>query len=132
MDYLVMGAAACVIIALLAVLYIHKNKTKAASAKKVLIGVKCPVCRTELFKGENITTKVYRPRNVPDQLCDIFGCPHCFPQLEPGKTRECPVCHKTLSQKEHLTARLFNKATGKNHLHILGCPHCRSSEGKIN
>ena len=86
--------------------------------------VKCPVCSSSLFIGENLISKVYRPMKVPDQLMTIQGCPHCFPRCEPGVKRLCPVCHKEVEQTEYLTARLFNKAVGKKHVHIIGCSNC--------
>ncbi len=125
MDYLLIGIASVVIIALLIGIYLKnkKSKTKAKSSKH-LQPVKCPICQTSLYVGENIISKVYRPMNVPDQLCTISGCPHCFPKCEPGVSRTCPVCHKEIKQDQTLTARLFNKNLGKKHVHIVGCSNC--------
>lgn len=131
MDYLLMGAAVCVIIALI-VWYIKYNQKIAQKNKKSkpMQPVKCPLCDSGLYVGENIISKVYRPMNVPDQLMVIQGCPHCFPRCEPGLKRICPVCHKEVAQDETLTARLFNKQIGKKHVHVLGCSNCHKSRGE--
>ena len=135
MDIFTLFIAVFIIIILLAGIAVFLNKRKQAqkqTPQKVLQQVKCPVCQSGLFKGENIISKVYRPRNVPDQLCTISGCPHCYPETEPGVRRTCPVCHANLAADEALTARLFNKSTSKSHVHILGCPHCRKNSSNID
>lgn len=128
MTYVIMGAAAALIIALLLWIIRSSKKTKEnskkSSAGKNLQPVKCPICQTSLFVGENIYSKVYRPMNVPDQLCTVSGCPHCYPKCEPGVKRICPVCHKPIAQDQTLTARLFNKKASKKHVHIIGCSNC--------
>ena len=126
MDYLIMGVAVCVIVALIAwyIKLIQKQNASKKSAKKVMQPVKCPVCDSNLFVGENLISKVYRPMNVPDQLMIIMGCPHCYPKCEPGVKRICPVCHKPIEWDQSLTARLFNKAMGKKHVHVIGCSNC--------
>lgn len=125
MDYLMMGAAAAVIIAL--VYWIMRNgagsKASSKSARPVQ-PVKCPICQSDLFIGENLISKVFRPMNVPDQLMIVMGCPHCYPVCEPGVKRTCPVCGKTVGQDQSLTARLFNKQLGKKHVHVVGCSNC--------
>ena len=125
MDYLLMAAAVCVIIALIAwyIKYFNKKNQKSTRQKN-LQPVKCPLCDSNLFVGENIISKVYRPMNVPDQLMIVMGCPHCYPRCEPGLKRICPVCHKEVAQDQSLTARLFNKALGKKHVHVVGCSNC--------
>ena len=137
MDFFTLFFAVLIIIILLAGILIYLNKKKQArllaeKKQKSLQQVKCPVCQSGLFKGENIISKVYRPRNVPDQLCTISGCPHCYPGTEPGVRRTCPVCHANLAADEALTARLFNKSVSKSHVHILGCPHCRKNSHNID
>lgn len=126
MDYLLMGIFSAVIIALLAGIISFSKKSKQSSNKKNsnMIPVKCPVCQSELFVGEQLISKVFRPMKVPDQLMTIMGCPHCFPRCEPGVKRMCPVCHKEIMPDQSLTARLFNKAVGKKHVHIIGCSNC--------
>ncbi len=100
------------------------QKKRNEAAKKGLL-VSCPLCNTMLLPGEDLVSRVYRPMNVPDQLCTINGCPHCYPAPEPGLKRICPVCHKTVPLKDgHLIARLFNKSDGKKHVIVTGCTEC--------
>ena len=128
MDYLLIGTFSVIIIALLAAIAVMNahRKLKHARKKKAsnLLPVRCPVCQSELFVGEQLVSKVYRPMKVPDQLMTIQGCPHCYPKCEPGVARVCPVCHKAIAPDQALTARLFNKAVGKKHVHIIGCSNC--------
>ena len=126
MDYIILGIASVTIISLISWYFVNEAKKKRAAAKQksTMKPVKCPVCGSDLFVGENLISKVYRPMNVPDQLMIIQGCPHCYPVCEPGVKRICPVCHKTVAQDGSLTARLFNKALGKKHVHIVGCSNC--------
>ncbi|MBR5645123.1 MAG: hypothetical protein IKX23_00595 [Treponema sp.] len=125
MDYLIIVISVCVIAALLWGIYkYYKSQSVKKSQKKNLQPVKCPVCSSDMYKGENIISKVYRPMKVPDQLMIIMGCPHCYPRCEPGVSRTCPVCHKFVGPDQSLTARLFNKAVGKKHVHVIGCSNC--------
>ena len=128
MDILVLGTFSVIIIVLLAaILAINARRKHEESQKKKTSNmqpVKCPVCQSELFVGEQLVSKVYRPMKVPDQLMTIQGCPHCYPKCEPGVSRTCPVCHKSVAPDQALTARLFNKAVGKKHVHIIGCSNC--------
>ena len=128
MDFLVIGVFSVLIIALLAALFVmnayRKIQARKATKKSNMQSVKCPVCQSELFVGEQLISKVYRPMKVPDQLMTIQGCPHCYPKCEPGVSRVCPVCHKAIAPDQALTARLFNKAVGKKHVHIIGCSNC--------
>lgn len=129
MEYFLLAIAASIIIALLLTyLKFSREKKEREIRKKNLKEVRCPICSSNLYVGENIYSKVYRPRDIPDQLCTISGCPHCFPKLENNVNRRCPVCHNNLSTDQALTARLFNKNMGKNHIHILGCPNCRKGK----
>ncbi len=137
MDYLAMGAAAALIIALLAVYTdfrgrkisgaktCSKNRTAAAGNHGFS---KCPLCGHPLAKGENIVSKVYRPMNVPDQFCTISGCPYCWPICVNGLSRKCPVCGKSVPQDGSLTARLFNRTDGSRHVHITGCQNCHRTK----
>ncbi|MGN0729838.1 hypothetical protein [Treponema sp.] len=101
-----------------------KNVRRENAQKKGLL-VSCPVCGSLLLPGEDLVSRVYRPMNVPDQLCTINGCPHCYPSVEPGLKRTCPVCHKEIPLGDgHLVARLFNKAEGKKHVIVTGCGNC--------
>ena len=128
MDYLIIAVCSIVIVALLAGMVLYYRKKQEAQEKKEreknMMPVKCPVCSSQLFVGEQLISKVYRPMKVPDQLMTISGCPHCYPGCEPGVKRICPVCHKSLRADQNLTARLFNKSVGKKHVHIIGCSNC--------
>ena len=128
MDFLLIGTFSVIIIVLLAAIAVMNAHRKLAQARKEknsnMQPVKCPVCQSELFVGEQLISKVYRPMKVPDQLMTIQGCPHCYPKCEPGVARVCPVCHKAIAPDQALTARLFNKAVGKKHVHIIGCSNC--------
>lgn len=126
MDYFLLGAAVCVIIAFIFWFFKYSFNRKKIKTKRseTLQPVKCPLCETSLFTGENLISKVYRPMNVPDQLMIILGCPHCYPKLESGLKRICPVCRKKVEQNQSLTARLFNKSAGKKHVHVIGCSNC--------
>lgn len=129
MDYLIGGLAFALIVILLTTI-IKFNQSKNSQNKKTKnvteqIQSKCPVCQSPLFKGENIISKVYRPMNVPDQLCTISGCPHCYPKVEIGLQRNCPVCHKKIGEEGYLVARLFNHTKkGGKHVHVTGCNFC--------
>lgn len=99
-------------------------RTRENAAKKGLL-ISCPLCNSLLLPGEDLVSRVYRPMNVSDQLCTINGCPHCYPRMEPGVKRECPVCHRNVPLGEgHLVARLFNKTDGKKHVIVTGCSEC--------
>lgn len=130
MDYLFMGIAAVVIIA--ALMYFKRiyfdSKKQAPVQKKRLSGgfVNCPVCGTMMLPGENIVSKVFTTTGqVNDQICYIYGCPHCYPRCEPGVKRTCPVCHKPVEQNQYLLARRFNKTkSGTPHVIVNGCGNC--------
>lgn len=86
--------------------------------------VRCPLCSTPLANGEDMTSRIFRPMNTPDQRMTILGCPHCYPKLEPGVKRICPVCSKNLALDGYLISRLFNKEKNKKHVIIIGCTNC--------
>ncbi|MBQ7158003.1 MAG: hypothetical protein IJS09_01065 [Treponema sp.] len=83
--------------------------------------VRCPVCNTPLAKTDNLSSKVFRPMDTPDQRMIVMGCPHCYPTAEPGIKRSCPVCGKTIPTDGYLVARLFNHAHNKKHVIITSC-----------
>lgn len=125
-----MGIAAVIIIA--ALMYFRKlyfpAKTAVPAKKKRPSGgfVNCPVCGTMMIPGENIVTKVFTTTGqVNDQICYIYGCPHCYPVCQPGVKRTCPVCHKSVDQNQYLLARRFNKTkSGTPHVIVNGCGNC--------
>ncbi len=98
------------------------SKTKAGEGKTVFVN--CPVCGSALLKGENLHSKIFRPMNTPHQRMTVQGCPHCYPVLEAGIVRRCPVCGKSISADGELVARLFNRPDGKKHVMITGCSVC--------
>lgn len=132
MDFLFMGIAAVVLIAALMYfgkIYFPKPKPAAKSKKRIKGAgglVNCPVCGTSLLPGENIVSKVFTTNGqVNDQICYIYGCPHCFPRCEPGIRRTCPVCKKDVGQQQYLLARRFNKTkSGTPHVIVNGCGNC--------
>ena len=83
--------------------------------------VRCPVCNTPLAKSDNLSSKVFRPMNTPDQRMIVMGCPHCYPVTEAGIKRACPVCGKTIPPDGYLIARLFNRTASKKHVIITSC-----------
>lgn len=83
--------------------------------------VRCPLCNTPLAKNEEMFSRIYRPMTTPDQRMTIHGCPHCYPNPEPGVKRTCPVCGRTVPIDGELIARLFNRSDGKKHVLITGC-----------
>ena len=127
MEYVLMGFAVIVIIA--ALMYFRRlllqSKVSSPKSKNASVFVNCPVCGTPLLPGENLYSKVFRPMNVCDQLCVIYGCPHCYPRCENDVQRQCPVCHKSVPNEAHLIARYFDRKKGKKRVHILGCSNCR-------
>lgn len=84
----------------------------------------CPICGIVLEKGEKVITGIYkRPDN--DNLCYIYGCPHCYHVTEPDANRRCPVCKKEIGPDSYLIARNFVRGDGTERIHILGCTKCR-------
>lgn len=85
----------------------------------------CPLCCITLLKNEQIKTKVF-PSESDNQLCSIYGCPHCYPVPEHGVIRYCPVCKSPVENGAYLIARLFDRGENGKHVRILGCKHCRN------
>lgn len=135
MDYFFLFAGVLILIfGLLLYLKIsHFNKTqqevddsfrKQKGENGKIEFVRCPLCNTPLAKNEDMFSRVYRPMNTPDQRMTVHGCPHCYPKLEPGVKRICPVCHGSVPMNGELIARLFNRTEGKKHVMITGCTQC--------
>ncbi|MDR0526652.1 MAG: hypothetical protein LBG79_02360 [Spirochaetaceae bacterium] len=89
----------------------------------------CPVCAAKFEHGESVRSKIFPPTERNDRLLHISGCFYCC--YEGGRKRECPVCGAELSLSDYLTARIFVKRD-KSHVHIVGCPHCRSGRHSAN
>ncbi len=101
----------------------HKKKQPVGNAKSP-----CPLCGTMLYGGENIISRVYKTGSANEQPCTIHGCPHCFPDVESGLQRLCPVCHKKVPTKGHLTAYIFTRNQQKKHVHVTGCTECHKKK----
>lgn len=86
----------------------------------------CPLCGSTLGPGEKVHSVVFA--TVSDKLMEIAGCPHCRPPAT--LKRMCPVCKKELRPADVVTARVFERTRegggAKTHVHVLGCPRCRS------
>lgn len=102
-----------------------KVKRKIEAREKEAFN-KCPVCRTNLLPNEQIISRVYNTESKTNQRCTIVGCPYCFPHVQAGITRKCPVCNKKISQEGYLIAHLFIHPNKKNHVHIVGCTECHN------
>jgi len=87
----------------------------------------CPLCGSRLGPGERVHSVVFATK-TDDKIMEISGCPHCRPPAT--LKRQCPVCKKELRPVDVVTARVFERKseTGakKTHVHVLGCPRCRS------
>jgi len=88
----------------------------------------CPLCGSRLAVGERVHSVVFASSS-PDKIMEIAGCPHCKPPAV--LRRVCPVCKKDLRPQDVVTARVFERKneTGakKTHVHVLGCPRCRTT-----
>ena len=90
-------------------------------------GRPCPLCGSSLAPGERVHSVVFSTK-TQDKIMEISGCPHCRP---PSTLRRvCPVCKKDLRPTDLVTARVFERpqvvGPKKTHIHVLGCPRCRS------
>ena len=84
----------------------------------------CPLCRYMLANGELVKTFVYpASSNNKDRMVHIKGCSRCLNNNE--IQRRCPVCKSSLSIDDYLVSRMFERSRSKNHVHVLGCNHCR-------
>ena len=101
-----------------------KREEKTAFKRPENAVNKCPVCDSGLVDRERLISRVYHTEKDTDQLCNIMGCPHCFPYTEVGVRRKCPVCTKSIPAEGYLIARIFYHQNRKNHVHIIGCTEC--------
>lgn len=134
MDVMLIGmfCVAAIVLIVLALRYFLQPSQKNHSAQNaglrtqkdengMIDFVRCPVCNTPLAKNENLSSKIFRPMDTPDQRMIVMGCPHCYPAVESGLSRSCPVCHRTIPQDGYLVARLFNRTGTKKHVIITSC-----------
>ncbi len=80
----------------------------------------CPICSSELPKGEKVKSVLYP--GTTDRMMEIYGCPHCYPSNS-KHPRICPVCSRRLRDTDLIYARYFPRKE-KPHVHVLGCNGC--------
>jgi len=98
------------------------NKNKIAPGKPGDPQI-CPVCSIKMLKGETLKTTAFEASaQNKDRLVHIKGCYSC---LERELPRRCPVCCAQMTLDDYLIARMFERASRKNHIHVLGCNNCR-------
>ena len=105
----------------------RKNKRKKGDEDKGVPGNPqvCPVCSTKLTKGEQVKTIAFpAAAGSIDRLMHIRGCYNCMNNNVP---RRCPVCGIALDIDDYLISRMFERTNRKNHIHVLGCNHCRKT-----
>ena len=137
-TYVALFAAGLALIWLLRFLYVSadKRRTDALYLSRLkkqktedgrITFVRCPLCNTPLAAGEDLHSQIFRPMTTADQRMHILGCPHCYPRMQAGIKRACPVCHKPVETDSYLVARLFNKTKdNKKHVIVTGCKGCCS------
>jgi hypothetical protein len=86
----------------------------------------CPVCSANLPASEKVHSSVFPPEGDGTRIMHIQGCVYC---LAGERKRVCPVCGHTLSIREPLVARVFERP-GRTHVHVLGCTRCRGARPK--
>jgi len=84
----------------------------------------CPICSIKLFRGDLVKSYAFPSGGSTDRLMYIRGCFSC---LERDVPRRCPICKKSLTVEDYLISRLFERPNRKNHIHVLGCNHCRGT-----
>ncbi len=83
----------------------------------------CPVCSIKLIKGDLVKSQAFPSvTGGRDRLMFIRGCYSCLHNNVP---RSCPICGASLSLEDYLIARMFERTNSRNHVHVLGCNHCR-------
>ena len=82
----------------------------------------CPVCSLKLEKGDLVKTIAFPAAKSSDRLMYIRGCPVC---IEGSIPRKCPVCKAKMTAADYLVSRMFERRSRKNHIHVIGCSHCK-------
>ena len=83
----------------------------------------CPVCSLRMLRGEQVKSIAFPSLSGGrDRLMYIKGCFSC---LSGKMTRRCPVCGSYLSIDDFLVSRMFERSDRNNHVHVLGCNHCK-------
>ena len=84
----------------------------------------CPLCSVKLTTGDLVKTLAFPSiTGGRDRLMFIRGCFNCMYDEFP---RTCPVCKNNLSSSDYLISRMFERATTRNHVHVLGCNKCKN------
>lgn len=108
----------------------EKTKIKKRNKNQQKPHSKCPICNSDLFPGENLTTRLYKGSDPKQQSVTIHGCPYCYPLPKIGVKRTCPVCFQEIPLSGYLDAYLFNRENGKKHVHVTGCTECHKKNKK--
>jgi hypothetical protein len=106
---------------------IKENKEKEKKIEKGEAGTSriCPVCSSKLIKNEQIKTTAFPSvAGSRYRTMHIRGCPIC---LNNNASRKCPICEIDLNLNDFLICRMFERSTSKNHIHVLGCNHCKKT-----
>ncbi|MCL2181275.1 MAG: hypothetical protein FWB83_09115 [Treponema sp.] len=83
----------------------------------------CPVCTIKMVRGDLVKSLAFPSLSGGrDRLMYIRGCFSC---LEHNVPRRCPICGKSLSLQDYLVSRMFDRPGRNNHVHVIGCNHCR-------
>jgi hypothetical protein len=103
-------------------LVFRKKRPKVAvkPEKKRLFQV-CPLCGTELKRGERIHSVVYPGQNY--KLIHIFGCPYCYGKSPVKKTRKCPSCKRVMPEEAYLAGKMWADR-GITRVRVSGCTLC--------
>jgi uncharacterized protein with PIN domain len=104
-----------------------KNWSKDLEDEKGIAGDPqvCPLCSIRLVPGQKLKSEAFPSVSGGfDRLMHIHGCFSC---LEKGLPRRCPICGESLDLKDFLITRMFERANRNNHVHILGCNHCKKT-----
>jgi len=83
----------------------------------------CPICSYRLDRGDLVKSLAFPSMTGgKDRLMYIRGCFTC---LEKDVPRRCPVCGEDLSVNDYLISRMFERPNRRNHVHVVGCNHCK-------
>jgi len=84
----------------------------------------CPICSMKLDRGDLVKSLAFPSMTGGrDRLMYIRGCFTC---LERSVPRRCPICGLELSLEDYLVTRMFERSNNRNHVHVLGCNHCKN------
>jgi len=102
----------------------RKNKKKKNQKGEPGDPQVCPICSMKLDRGDLVKSLAFPSMTGgKDRLMYIRGCFTC---LNTNVPRRCPVCGVELSLEDYLVARMFERPNNRNHVHVLGCNHCKN------